>query len=320
MSIIRDMVENSRGLITNTVATDSEIALKQDSATLLADMKAVDGAGSGLDADKVDGFGVNNTAPFNTPRLAVMTGASGLMEIGRYIDFHTTNSTTDYDVRLDCNSGNGTAIGGTLNILGAGLLHNGQKVWTQNNDGAGSGLDADLLDGLDSTSFLRSDGDDVANGRITNIHNTPAISVSSYTQGGIEIRTNDGSHPILGFHTSGRSATVLTEQSGQLYVNNNVDATLRKVWTAGNDGAGSGLDADKVDGLDSTAFALNQGDNTKTFKVADAVLIDEAVSKAQLDTKITASNYSTATVGGTAKMRVDVATSTLYITTNGVNA
>lgn len=32
-----------------------------------------------------------------------------------------------------------------------------QKVWTDYNDGAGSGLDADLLDGIDSSQFLRSD-------------------------------------------------------------------------------------------------------------------------------------------------------------------
>jgi len=47
-------------------------------------------------------------------------------------------------------------------------------------------------------------------------------------------------------------------------------------------GSGSGLDADKLDGLDSTAFAKIQGNNTKTFKVANAVNDDEAVSKNQL--------------------------------------
>ncbi len=41
--------------------------------------------------------------------------ASGVLEVARYIDFHTTNSTADYDIRLDCNSsGNLTVSGGTL--------------------------------------------------------------------------------------------------------------------------------------------------------------------------------------------------------------
>ncbi|NCZ69666.1 MAG: hypothetical protein EBY80_05720 [Actinobacteria bacterium] len=38
-----------------------------------------------------------------------------------------------------------------------GLLMNGNTVWHAGNDGAGSGLDADLLDGISSASFLRSD-------------------------------------------------------------------------------------------------------------------------------------------------------------------
>ena len=48
------------------------------------------------------------------------------------------------------------------------------------------------------------------------------------------------------------------------------------------DGSGSGLDADLLDGLDSTAFAKLNGDSNQKFKVADAVDNDDAVSKSQL--------------------------------------
>jgi len=48
--------------------------------------------------------------------------------------------------------------------------------------------------------------------------------------------------------TDGRLMAELTK-NGQLYVNRN------KVWHAGNDGSGSGLDADLLDGLDSSEFA-----------------------------------------------------------------
>ncbi|WP_375587723.1 pyocin knob domain-containing S74 family peptidase [Flagellimonas aurea] len=34
----------------------------------------------------------------------------------------------------------------------------GQKIWTNNNDGSGSGLDADTLDGLQASVFVRNDG------------------------------------------------------------------------------------------------------------------------------------------------------------------
>jgi len=44
-------------------------------------------------------------------------GSDGLTEIGRYIDFHNSNTTTaDYDVRLDCYSANNLRLVGSLNV------------------------------------------------------------------------------------------------------------------------------------------------------------------------------------------------------------
>ncbi|WP_108263702.1 hypothetical protein [Vibrio parahaemolyticus] len=49
--------------------------------------------------------------------------SSGVLEVARYIDFHTNNSTADYDVRLDCNSsGSLSVVGGTLNGSFVGSL------------------------------------------------------------------------------------------------------------------------------------------------------------------------------------------------------
>jgi len=41
-----------------------------------------------------------------------------------------------------------------------------QKLWDSGNDGSGSGLDADLLDGIQASSFLRSDTTDYLTGTI----------------------------------------------------------------------------------------------------------------------------------------------------------
>ena len=40
-----------------------------------------------------------------------------------------------------------------------------QRIWTDGNDGSGSGLDADLLDGVHGASFFRADADDTASGQ-----------------------------------------------------------------------------------------------------------------------------------------------------------
>lgn len=60
---------------------------------------------------------------------------------------------------ISSNSAGGVEIGNvnsTLNLYGSqSLLHNGKKVWSEVNDGSGSGLDADLLDGLEASAFAR---------------------------------------------------------------------------------------------------------------------------------------------------------------------
>ena len=42
-----------------------------------------------------------------------------------------------------------------------------EKIWTSGNDGSGSGLDADLLDGVQGSSFLRSDTADTISAQLT---------------------------------------------------------------------------------------------------------------------------------------------------------
>lgn len=67
---------------------------------------------------------------------------SGIMEVGRYIDFHNADADVlDYAVRLDTD--NTTA---DLYIVPSTLTK--RKIWNDGNDGTGSGLDADMVDGV----------------------------------------------------------------------------------------------------------------------------------------------------------------------------
>jgi len=61
------------------------------------------------------------------------------------------------------------------------------------------------------------------------------------------------------------------------------DIEQGKYWHSGNDGSGSGLDADLLDGNDSSYFAKLNGDSSETFQVADAININDAVNKGQVD-------------------------------------
>jgi hypothetical protein len=69
-----------------------------------------------------------------------------MLEIGRYLDFHNANAdAADYSVRLE--------TGATTTDLyvvpsTGGFAGTGGKVWHAKNQGTGSGMDADLLDGF----------------------------------------------------------------------------------------------------------------------------------------------------------------------------
>ena len=52
-------------------------------------------------------------------------------------------------------------------------------VWSSNNDGSGSGLDADLLDGVHGSSFLRSDTDDTMTGDLLLDSSNAEINIKS---------------------------------------------------------------------------------------------------------------------------------------------
>lgn len=86
-------------------------------------------------------------------------------EHNRYIDFITTNNTYlgsfgINDTGLDVNN---SISGKQFQLKNNGdILYGGKKVWHEGNDGSGSGLDADLLDGKRSSAFALLD----ANGKV----------------------------------------------------------------------------------------------------------------------------------------------------------
>ncbi|MGL4843971.1 MAG: tail fiber domain-containing protein [Aeromonas veronii] len=69
--------------------------------------------------DVVSGSGYAQLAG-KIPRI----GSDGVLEVARYIDFHTKDSTTDFDVRLDCYDAN------NLNVTGGKLKVDGYEVYT----------------------------------------------------------------------------------------------------------------------------------------------------------------------------------------------
>lgn len=104
-----------------------------------------DGSGSGLDADTVDGYqaGASGQNPYG--RIPVV-GSDGVMEVGRYLDFHHTSNTSDYNIRLQTNTANTGIVlnlptaSGTLartadNVESATKLQTARTLWGKSFDG-----------------------------------------------------------------------------------------------------------------------------------------------------------------------------------------
>tara|TARA_B100001093_G_scaffold454728_1_gene464326 strand:+ start:11920 stop:14700 length:2781 start_codon:yes stop_codon:yes gene_type:complete len=258
-----EVVTQNSNLNASNISSGTVPQARLSASTLLTLIKTVDGAGSGLDADTLDGFQTHSTN--NNWGIIPSVRTDGVMEVGKYIDFHTADNDSgdDFTPRL-------TAVSDTE------LQIDGNKIWHAGNDGAGSGLDADTLDGISSASFLRSDVSDICTHRIqfkncaTNNQDTIATSTSS--QGALEIyNLGAGNDAFMAFHTGGDFAFYfgIDADINDLAVGGwSMGANKYRVWHENNDGSGSGLDSDLLDGQEGSYYR-NAANLTGTLPAID---------------------------------------------------
>ena len=244
-----------------------------------------DGTGSGLDADLLDGVqgssylqSGGSSYTINTPTSAAFGGGSALQiyqptaGTAAQMVFHVGGDFAGY-FGLD-GAINDFAIGGWS--YGASAKY---KVWHAGNDGAGSGLDADLLDGIAGGNFNRGDSvygsmPGVSGWDMNTVFTTrnrsgfiDAWSGTNFPSGtthvqGIQVRHNSGNH--YGFQ--------LVNQYNQdkiwhRRVTNSSFAGWSQVWTSSTDGAGSGLDADLLDGVQASGFLSSSSAATQNHYI-----------------------------------------------------
>ena len=315
------------------------------------------GSGSGLDADTVDGIQASSFLRSD----AVDTGVALKLTGGSYssgIDTATIALAIDQGDYIYSDNGNslrrilghttggvievgqsGTALFSSINFLpgtagNSAVKVNGNTVWNAGNDGSGSGLDADLLDGqqgsyyypasnpngytddqtaseiltaiktvdgsgsgldadlldgINSGSFLRSDADDTLTGNLQiNSHvinmnlgniNDNAIDLTSVRSSTWPFRFttqavgNDNSsgfwvggngYPDMRLRRQNSTVRALISSWETSYVSNGFNINGNTAWHAGNDGSGSGLDADLLDGIQASSFLRSDTTDTAT--------------------------------------------------------
>ena len=155
------------------------------------------------------------------------------------------------------------------------------KIWHDGNDGPSSGLNADKLDDVEASSFLRSDSTNTATGLTNFVQSFIAEAVvkddiTTRTAGGFfetNTATTSEGWPVTSdnwFHllnsTHSNTANYYSMQiagdffsQNNFYIrstNNNGNQAWSKIWTSSSDGPGSGLHADLVEGI-SKSGTLN---------------------------------------------------------------
>jgi hypothetical protein len=209
-----------------------------------------------------------------------------------------------YNVHAKRDTGGGTAatlIGyGSPNNFYSGFTSTSSgaftwaKHWTDRNDGSGSGLDADTVDGIQGASFLRSDADDTVTAGTTytfGASDTEGLRFtnSSYNKslyiGGWSGSNSSG---ISRIRNSNDNLHLDCGSAGNLYLNHYATGTVyirgNTAWHAGNDGSGSGLDADLLDGNHATAFPKISGTNTYTTNGVNYFRIERGGYSGSLNT------------------------------------
>ena len=187
---------------------------------------------------------------------------SGNTESGITVTYQDGDGTLDFAVASQTDQNFTTTLKNKLDGIAAGATN--VTNTNQLTNGAGfitsaDGGNAATLDGIDSSQFVRSDADDTLTGGTYTFDSSTAQKIILRGASSPYIRFQEGTtnRGYIQFDSSLDSMIIVNQQSGEYlrvgsgetglryYVDNNE----RFVWTSGNDGSGSGLDADTLDGM-----------------------------------------------------------------------
>ncbi len=134
----------------------------------------------------------------------------------------------------------------TLNIPARGdVTINGNKIFHAGNGGHNSGLDADMLDGVQASSYAY-------------LYSTSGQPISTVGPIGANFYSQAAGAAGITFHRPNLYAVNFgLDTDNVLKIGGfSMGALSYKIWHEGNDGHTSGLDADKLDNYEASAFLL----------------------------------------------------------------
>ena len=229
----------------------------------------------------------------------VMRNESGGSDDGMYIGYGNASSghTRIYG---------GGATSGGISVQGSGngdCYINGNVIWNSGNDGSGTGLDADTVDGIHGANFVRSDTNDTMNGQlVVNTGTDEHIILQGSSNPYIRFREGTTDRAYLQFSASDDAFYIVNQQQNDYIILRggtsglkwHADGSEATVWTSGNDGSGSGLDSDLLDGNQGSWYR-DYNNLTNKPSVASVLYID-VYGQGNQGSRDTARNWATSAV------------------------
>ena len=166
-----------------------------------------------------------------------MTGDLKVRNNNKFATMKTTGEVVSI-ARLD--SLNKMTIGDSaipLDILGSGAITiNGRKVWTEDSDGNGSGLDADKLGGVANASFARKDiansftGSQTVDGEIIMSGSDVGKSTKLVWKDGINLRGSIGFNQSGEFSILGNNSSVVFGANSDMKTDGSIIISSENKW------------------------------------------------------------------------------------------
>lgn len=188
--------------------------------------------------------------------------------------FSVSNTNDGYLPKID--DVNKKLVKSNIQDDGTTLKYGTNTIWHSGNDGSTSGLDADLLDGkhasnFENSSISLSSGTDLNTLNSGKYHTFSSAIIASL----LNCPVNTGELNLI-VYNSGLSSYVFQELYSitlkTVYQRTNNGGTWsvwQKAWNSNNDGSGSGLDADLLDGKHASEFATSTHNHDGIYSTTD---------------------------------------------------
>ena len=234
----------------------------------------VDGRDVATDGTKLDGIESNATADQTDEEIQDIVGAmlTGNTETGITVTYQDSDGTIDFVVGTLNQDTTGNAA--TATALETARTIGGTSFDGTANITPAECTNADTVDSLHASSFVRSDADDTLNGQYTISDSANGKLVFAGSSSPF-VRFQEGTtnKAFIQWNSSGYFELRNEEDSSSLLIRDDLSfspdsSTYYSIWHANNDGSGSGLDSDLLDGQEGSYYRNASNINAGTIDTA----------------------------------------------------